>query len=181
MTTEKNDYNRIIGLLRKSKPSFDQQAMTEQKILEQVEKLNRKDTRLHGIPEILFGWAYVPSLRRVLIAASFLLVGFFAVQQSALLRQVRDINRQVIVLRNESEPPALPELGSQLTLYRLSGKIHSNGEIRITGNDLEKFVEAFNELDVRYRDLMKIIQENPDIKNYVEKKLEEENKTRPNL
>lgn len=181
MTNRKPDYAAIIDLLRKSKPSIDQQTRLEERILEQVEKKGSSTFRLDDIVESLFAWVNMPWLRRCLIAVSMVLVVIFVIQQSILVNQVRDISRQVIVFKNDIKPDGVPDIGSKLVLYRFSDRLLSKGEIRISGKDLEKIIGAYNELDGRYKDLLRIIGENPEIRNYVEKKLSEEQRYKPNL
>jgi hypothetical protein len=181
MTKEKIEYNRIMGLIRKSKPSFDQQGRAEEYIIEQVAKVRKRGTKLHDLAESLFGWVYIPTMRRILVTAAIVLIGIFIFQQYALVKQVRNISRQVIVIKNDTRTESAPDLGSKLVMYKLSDRFFSSGEIRISGKELEKIIEAYDELDGKYHGLLKIIEENPDLRNYVEKKLEEQEKNKPNL
>ena len=181
MTKEKNDYKRIIELLKKSEPNFDQQAQTEEYILRQIEKKGLQGSKLRELAEVLFGWAYNLLARRILITASIVLVGIFVIQQLVLVKQVRSISRQVVVLKNKTESSVIPDLDSRLELYKVSGRFNVGGNIRISGRELEKLIEEYSTLDGKYQDLLKIINENPDLKSYVEKKLEEREKTKSEL
>jgi hypothetical protein len=181
MTKEKIDYKRVIELLRKSKPSFPQQGLSEEYILRQIEEKGRRRNRMSILTESLFGWVYIPLVRRILVTASVIMVGIFIFQQYVLINQVRNINRQVIVLKNETESAIVPDVGSGLMLYRLSDRFRSGGNIKISGRELEKIIEAYNELDGKYQDLLKIVNENPQLREFVEKKLEEGRKDKPNL
>lgn len=181
MTKEKYTYKRIIELLKNSEPSFDQQAQTENYVLEQIEKEGMHGNKFSDMAEALFGWAYNPLARRILITVSIVLVGVFVIQQSVLVKQVMSISRQVVVLKNETESSVIPDLGSRLELYKVSGRFRSGGSIRISGGELEKLIEEYSTLDGKYQDLLKIINEDPELKSYVEKKLEEREKTKSEL
>ncbi len=181
MKEERADYRRIIELLKKSKPSTDQLARMEDYIIEHVEKGNERLGRLHSLTGSLFGWVHIPLARRILVAASFILVGIFIIQQSVLLNQVKNISRQVVVLKNETKPAVIPDIGSRMMLFRISDQFRSGGKISVSGKELERLIEAYNELDGKYQDLLKIVQENPELREYVEKKLEERNIDKANL
>jgi hypothetical protein len=181
MTRERVDYKRIIELLRKSDPSFDQQSRVEEYILRQIEKERIRKSKIHELALSLFRWANIPAARRTLAAVSLVLVGIFIFQQSVLINQVRNISRQVIVLKNENESAVVPDFGSRMMLYRISDQFRAGGRISISGKELERLIEAYNELDVKYKDLLKIVGENPELRSYVEKKLEENGKDKSNL
>lgn len=181
MTKGSLKYDGIVNLLRKSRPSAGRQAFLEDIIIEQIERKKITRNNLADAAEFLFAWTYIPWVRRSLVAASLIMVVIFLFQQATLINQVRNISRQVIVLRDDAGTESSADLGSELVLYKLSDRYMSGGDIRISGKELEKIIKAYDELDGKYQGLLKIIEENPNIRNYVEKKLKEQEKNKPNL
>ena len=73
------------------------------------------------------------------------------------------------------------ELGKRLILYRMSSKLSPAGEVRISESQMEEFLDAYSELQVKYKDLLRIIEEDPELKEYIENKLKEDKKFKPDI
>jgi hypothetical protein len=120
-------------------------------------------------------------VRRSLIGISVVLVAIFVYQQAFIFRQVKELNRKIVITGNESSAVSSSELEKRLVLYKMSSKLSLTGEVRISESQLDEFLDAYSELQVKYKDLIRIIEEDPELKNYIENKLKEDRKYKPDI
>jgi len=180
MNNENEKYRKIVEMLGKSRPLLDQPGKIENEIISRIEK--KTSGKWIDLTDALFSWVYIPWIRRILAAASFATILVFFFQQSILIKQINNINKQVIVLQNDFKTGNYNDVSSgHMKLYEMSGGIHSGRKISINEKDLERLVNSYYDLDGRYKDLLRIIDENPELRKYVEKKLNEKEITKPEL
>ena len=110
-----------------------------------------------------------------------MLIAIFVYQQAFIFRQVKAISKNIVITGNESSDVSSSVLGRRLTLYRMSSRLSPAGEIRIPESQLEELLDSYNELQVKYKDLLRIIEENPELKKTIEKKLKEEKNNKPEI
>jgi hypothetical protein len=94
---------------------------------------------------------------------------------------VKNISKQVVINGNEPAYFSSSEFDKKLTLYRISNRFSADGEIRISEDQLEKLLDSYQNLQVKYKDLVRIIEENPELKKYIEDKLNEEKNYKPDI
>jgi DNA gyrase/topoisomerase IV subunit A len=66
-------------------------------------------------------------------------------------------------------------------MLKLTGRRISASDLEISGKQLEQILNSYNELQEKYSDLIKIIEEDPALKESIEKKLAEERNKKSNL
>jgi parvulin-like peptidyl-prolyl isomerase len=79
----------------------------------------------------------------------------------------------VIVSDRETYSNPSNELESRILMYRLSERRFPFQKITISEKELNQLLESINEFQDKYKDLLNLIEEDPDLKRYIEKKLEE--------
>jgi hypothetical protein len=181
MTKVNDTYNKLVRVLRNSRPDLLNPEIIENEI---IGRIRRQDQRNGGFPEFveaLFGWVYIGWVRRSLIGVSVVLVAVFAYQQAFILRQVRNIGKQVVIIGSESSAVSSPALDKRLTLYKMSARLSPDGEIRISESLLEELLDSYNDLQVKYKDLLRIIEGDPELKSYIEKRLKEDKRNKPDI
>ena len=166
-------YRRVLDLLRKCKPVLGSAEDIEAEVMKKISGVPRTGIHFSDIIDFLFGWVYIGWVRRSLITASVALVIIFVYQQGIILKQISLLSRQVIVSDKENYSNPSNELDSRILMYRLSGRRFPFQKITISEKELNQFLESINELHDKYKDLLKLIEEDPDLKRYIEKKLEE--------
>ncbi len=180
MSTEETKYDRILNILRKSKPVLRSPGDIEEKVMKRIIQKERKEEPSPGFLDFLFGWVYVGWVRIGLVAASVLLIIAFAYQQAVILRRINTLNRQAIFIGNQIVTENSDDFGTNL-FYRLAGQKLPAGNRTISEKQMEQMMKSYNELQEKYKDLIKLIEENPELMNYIEKKLTESNKKKFNL
>ncbi len=181
MTAENDRYNKLIEILRKSKPDLVRAEELEKEVIIRIQSENRNTGRVSDFIESLFGWVYIGWVRRSLVGAAVIMVALFVYQQAFIFRQVKNISKLVVITGSETAQISSSELEKRLTLYKMSNRFSPGEDIKISGKQLEKFLDSYNDLQVRYKDLLRIIEEDPELKNYIENKLEQERKYKPDI
>ena len=85
---ESEKYNKILKLLRESKPVLDSTEDIEREVLQRISGKHKSVLNLSELIDSLFGWIYIGWVRRSLITASVLLVVVFVWQQGIILKQI---------------------------------------------------------------------------------------------
>jgi len=181
MTAENGRYKKILEILRSSKPDLPEPEEIENEVIKRIQHENHRTRRVSDFIESLFGWVYIGWVRRGLITAAIILVGVFIYQQAFILKQVNNISKQVVSIGNESASVSSSELDKKLTLYKISARLSPGNEIKISENQLEELLDSYKTLQVKYKDLMRIIEEDPELKQYIENKLDEEKRYKPDI
>jgi len=181
MTEENERYTRIVNILRNSRPDLSKPSEIENEIIGRIQSKKTRSGRIPDFIEAIFGWVYIGWVRRSLIGVSVVLISIFVYQQAFIFRQVKEISKQIVITGNESSAVSSSVLDKRLTLYRMSSRLSPAGEIRISESQLEELLDSYNELQVKYKDLIRIIEENPDLKKSIEKKLKEEKNDKPEI
>ncbi len=181
MTTANDRYKKMVEILRKSRPDMVQPEELENEIMSRIQCENQNKGRISDFIESLFGWVYIGWVRRSLVGAAVILVALFVYQQAFIFRQVKNISKLVVITGNETAPISSSELEKRLTLYKMSTRLTTGDDIKISGRQLEEFLDSYNDLQVKYKDLLRIIEEDPELKNYIENKLEQGKKYKPDI
>jgi hypothetical protein len=181
MEPESERYKKVLNILRNSKPVLSSTEDIGSEVLRKISKAHQSEVVLSDIIDFLFGWVYISWVRRSLIAASVFLVMIFVWQQSVILKQINFLSRQVIVLNGENMPASSDRIEKRLMAYKISDRMFTSKSITISEKQLEQLMESVNELQVKYKDLLNLIEEDPELKKMIEKKLNENSHTKIKL
>ena len=173
MNQEENKYEQILKILRKSGPTMtDPESLTE-KILDRLRREKSTLTITDKIKEYFFGWVYICWARRALITASILIILIFAYQQTLILSRISSLERKEILTENADLTDIDNSLKGKLFLYKITGRKIPVKNITLSEKQAEQIIDSFNELQSKYSDLVKLIEEDPELKEYIENKLAE--------
>jgi hypothetical protein len=181
MTKENDRYKKMVETLRSSRPDLLRPEEIENEVIKRIQRENRQTGRFPDFIDSLFGWVYVGWVRRSLVAAAVIMVSVFVYQQALILKQVNNISRQPVVIGSESMHSSRTEFDKKLTLYKISNRLSPSSEIKIPEKQLEQILESYDALQSKYKDLMRVIEENPELKKYIEDKLNENRKYKPDI
>jgi len=181
MGKNSENHNRIINLLRASRPIFNSASDIEREVIQKISQKNRSETVLSDITDFLFGWVYIGWVRRSLITASVVLVAYFVWQQGTIIRQIKYLSSQPVMIESESRSFQTGFSGNKAMLLKLFGNKLPTQNITISKEQMDNLLESVNDLQTQYRELIKLIEEDPELKKYLEKKLTEMNRTRIKL
>lgn len=181
MVKEEEKYEKVISIIRKSKPVIKNTDDIEERVLNEVKGTQRKERVNFNIFDFLFGWVFIDWARKSLVTISFVLVGFFIYQQSLILKRINMLENQTI--KGESQfiriSPVNYDDPSELrkvTLFRLK-----TGRIPLNSKQVDELLDSYDELEHKYKDLIRIIENDPELKKTIDEKLSERNKRKLNL
>jgi hypothetical protein len=181
MDNEDIKFERIIKLLRKSEPVLTGLNEIENEVMKRIEERRQTKSPGNALFNYLFGWAYIRWIRIGLIAASVLIVALFAYQQAMILKRINNLDRQTMLIENQMFNGTSNDLDGKLLFYEFTGRKIRSGNISLSQKQIELLIDSYGKLNSRYRDLLKLIDENPELKKYVEEKLNDINRKKLNL
>lgn len=181
MVPESEKYSKVLQLLRKSKPVLNSTADIENKVISRISKTHWSDLFISDAINFLFGWIYIGWVRRSMITASVLLVIVFVYQQGVILKQINYLSSHVLINNREYISGTADELEKRITLYKLTGYSFSSDSVKISENQINELLEKVNDLQLKYKSLLDLIEENPKLKKEIEKKLNEANQSKIKL
>jgi hypothetical protein len=175
MKAEKEKYRKVMEVLKKSEPVTGSQEEIEREVINRITYLPKEDKESFSIFSFLFGWTEIAWVRRSLVTASFFLVLIFVYQQSVIVKQLNWLSTQIVVNSEKPVRASFSDFSGRLRFLRISGsRVPQNGS-RISEKQLDMLMEALDKLQADYDNLAKIMEENPELKEVIEKKLSEKN------
>jgi hypothetical protein len=178
---ESEKYKKVLNILKESKPVLNTTQDIENEVIRRISKGDHQKLSISEIIEFLFGWVYIGWVRQSLITVSVLLVVVFIWQQSIILKRIDYISRQTIINNNEMVPNTAEEIGKGIMMYKLSGRRFPSRNITISEKQMNQLLDSVHELQVKYKDLIKLIDDDPELKNSIEKKLMEHNQQKTKI
>ncbi|MBE3094131.1 MAG: hypothetical protein IMZ52_03800 [Actinobacteria bacterium] len=178
---ENGKYIKVLNILRKSKPVLGSTDDIEKEVIKRIARVHQSRLNLSEVIDFLFGWVYIGWVRRSLITASIVLVLVFVYQQGVILKQINYLSRQTIVIDGETTSTPAYEIDKMIMTYKLSGRRFPSQSITISDKQMKQLLESVNELQVKYNDLKNLIEDDPELKKLIEKKLIENSRTKINL
>ena len=180
MNNEEDKYREILDILKRSRPEMSDAGGLEERIMRSIEDKESRKEKHFDFFRFIFGWAYIKWVRTSLVTVSVLLIAVFAYQQTIILKRINSLDSRSVFFENRMSTGS--EVNDDLTmLYRLSGRRLDSRSITISEKQLDSFIDSYNELEEKYRDLIRLIEEDPELKEYVENKLSDKNKSKLNL
>jgi hypothetical protein len=181
MERENDKLEKIIHLLRRAEPVLISTDEIEEVVIERISKRSKRKTILSGAVDLLFSWIYIGCVRRSMVAVSIVMVALFIWQQAILMKQINYLSSQAIFREQEniSDEPEIIE--KKLMMYKLSGKRFPVQYVTISKKQMDLLLESVNDLEGKYNNLIYLIQDDPELKKYIENKITELNKTKVKL
>lgn len=168
-------------MLKNSRPVLDSGNEIEREVIRKISKMNHRRISPEEIFDFLFGWIYIGWVRRSLIALSGCLVGVFVFQQIIILKQLNFISSQTTVNIREIKNNPADIIERKLLLYKFPGSRLRTQSVTISEKQMNQLLDSVNKLQVRYKDLINLINEDPELKKLIEKKIIESEHLKPNL
>jgi hypothetical protein len=168
-------YLKTMDLLKKSKPVTDSDEEIEREVIRKISSSSVQETSSYSFFDLLFGWTNIVWIRRSLIAVSVMLVILFVYQQSMIVRQLNWLSTQIVVNNEKSESTTISDFSGRLRFFKISGSRIPQQGSPVSEKQLDMLIEALDKLQADYENLSKIIEENPELKEMIEKKLNQKN------
>jgi hypothetical protein len=178
---ESEKYRKVLDILRSSKPVLNSTDDIENEVIKRISKVKGLEPNFLNIIDFLFGWVYIGWVRNGLITVSVLLVVLFIWQQSIILKRIDLLSRQTIIENAETISNPASEVERGILMYRISGRRLPSYNITISEKQMNQLLDSVYELQVKYKDLIKLIEDDPELKSSIEKKLKEHNQQKTKI
>jgi len=170
MNKERDLYNEVTGILKRSEPVLNDDVHREYKLIPKIRKIDKKEKSLNVLLENIFSWVFVGWIRHSMIAVSVLLVGFFILQQSIILRKISNLEQQKNFNLTTFSFPVKDKYSGNV-VARIAGMKFLIDNNKLSTHEIEKLLDSYNDLEIKYMDILKTINENPELRKYFDEKM----------
>ncbi len=181
MTNEELKYRKILEMLKKSQPVPEDTSLIEEAVMERIRRSREIKKERITIFDYLFSWVYIGWIRAGFLTAAAVLIAMFVLQQSIIIKRINSLEKQANISYGASYTRLPADAREKLLRFRLAGKRLTGNSINISREDLEKLIESYTDLKNKYSDLIKLIDDDPALRQYLEKKISEIDKKKFNL
>lgn len=169
-------YEKVLNLLRQSKPVLTDIESVAEKVIRQLQEEEAKISLPELIIEFLFGWVYIGWVRRSMITAVLVVALLFGYQQALILRRINDLSGQRIQNGTLLMTNLNDDFANKLLIYRITGRKLSDEKISVSQKEIDEMINSLNKLQIKYKDVINLIENDPQLKKYVEDKMNENRK-----
>jgi hypothetical protein len=166
-------YEKVLKVLKNAKPVLDSTEEIEEKVLAGISRERKHRRDLSELIDFLFSWTYITWVRRSLITASAFLVIVFVFQQSLIMKQINSLSRQIDTYEKDAAGVSSENLSRRMLIFRLSEKKFPVVKKSETEKQLEELFRSIDKFEKEYKDLHNMIEQDPELKKSIEKKLSE--------
>ncbi|HUX94677.1 MAG TPA: hypothetical protein VMV47_03005 [Bacteroidales bacterium] len=166
-------YRRAIDVLKRSRPVLTDAYDIEGEVISKITLLSGKEKVGFSVFDFLFGWTEIVWIRRSLITVSFVLVAIFVYQQSMIVKQLNWLSTQIGENQEQQVHSSFSEYSGRLKLLKISGRGVQQKNSTVSEEQLDMILKSLDKLQTDYENLMKILNENPELKELVDKKLDD--------
>ena len=181
MDESKKRYEKAVKIIRKSKPVLSNPGVIEDAVMSSIRDKEKDRGMLTGLVESIYGWIYIGWVRRSLVGAALIIFTVFVYQQADILRSVRSLEKEIVSIRSEQPSVNVRDLERRLTVFKISSKISTGRKIEVYESQLQEIIDSYKNLEQKYDNLNRIIEEDSLLKNYFENKLKEEENNRSKI
>jgi hypothetical protein len=181
MESGNSKYDKVTGFLKKSKPELGDEKVFSERVIRQIRERKSTAGLEELIYEFLFGWVYIGWVRKSMITASLALVLFFGYQQTVIMKRIKSLSGQEQISGNATMTGMTDEIANKMLLYKYLGSNIPEGSGIVSEKEIKRLVRSRNDLKVRYKDILRLIENDPELKKYVEEKLKENENAKPKI
>jgi hypothetical protein len=173
MTTRENKYETVLNVLKNSKPSLDNPATIAENVLREIREEKPEISFTGAVIEFFFGWVYIGWVRRSMIAVTMVIFLIFGYQQTIIMKRIKELSSQRIETGNPSFIRTNDDLSRRILLFRLSKMKIPSDKTVVTHENIDEMIGSLNSLRTKYKDLIDRIENDPELKKYVEQRMDE--------
>jgi FKBP-type peptidyl-prolyl cis-trans isomerase (trigger factor) len=178
MKTKDNKYDRVLNFLRNSKPDLKNVDVITEKVMRQLQEEKSKITFTELLLDFFFGWVYIGWVRKSMVTAVLAIAVLFIYQNAQIIRQMKDLSGQRIQNGSVVMTNLRDNLIDQLRIFKLTGKSISDEKITVSEKEIDEMIRSLNKLQVKYKDVINLIENDPELKKYVESRMLEYRKNK---
>jgi hypothetical protein len=173
MKSNDSKYERIISTIRAIQPEMRHPEIINKRILEKIEMKRRGTSISDVVLDFFFGWIYIGWVRKSMVFAAMFFILLFIYQQAVIIRKVSELSGQRISNGSLFISGSTEGITGRINFFRLSGRKLQLEKKTYSKEDIDEMIRSVNNLQIRYQDLFDQIRDNPELKKYVETRLNE--------
>ena len=181
MTQANEKYEKLLKILRESKPILQDTEDIKDKVISRIRQSGKREEETMNAFDYLFGWVYISWVRNSLIAASVILIGMFVYQQAVILNRINTLSNRILINESNLKTSLQDNLREKIFIYKLTGSKIKKDRTMVSEKQIEEFLESVDDLKTRYKDLIRRIEEDPELKKEIEKRMTEKHRKKFNL
>lgn len=178
---EENKLDSVVNILRRSKPVLTGTDKIEDRVLNEIQLPRKKEAEGFNLFDYLFGWVYIGWIRKSLITVSFSVITLFIYQHLLILKRIDVLENQTAAAGSQFVRMYQAEPSNLMTTDNLLRLRLKTGRIAVDKKQINELMNSYNEMEHKYKDLIRIIEDDPELKKLLEEKLSEKNKRKFNL
>jgi hypothetical protein len=167
-------YDKVLGMLRKSEPVLNSADEIAEKVLRTISKREVKHhADISEVLDFMFSWTYNVWVRRSLITAAAVMVIVFVFQQGVILNQINQLSRQINTGGWNASSVNTRYLNNSTLMLRFKERLFPAGKTDVSDKKVEDLLRSIDQLKMEYKDLQELIDNDPELKRLIEKRLSE--------
>jgi hypothetical protein len=161
-------YEKMIELLKRSEPVLKEKDELVVRIMRSIKEERVKVKPAEIFTDILFGWVYIGWMRRVMVTFAALIIIFFAYEQAVIMKRINVLSGKSYIESGIVRASMSGEIADVISRYKFFRKRHLPGEINVSEKEIDMLINSINDLQDRYRDIFELIENDPELKKYIE-------------
>jgi hypothetical protein len=166
-------YDKVLEMLRKSEPVLTSADEITENVLKIISGKTKKRADLTEVLDFMFSWTYNVWVRRSLITAAAVMVIIFIYQQGVILNQINQLSRQINDSGWNASTVNMRYINNSTLLFRFRERLYPAGKTDISDRKVEELLRSIDQLKKEYKDLHELIENDPELKRLIEKRLSE--------
>jgi len=162
-----SEYLRLVKLLGENHFTPAHPDILIEKAIDRVNqkrKMIREKTIILGL---LLDWTMVGWARKPMAVFSLLLVVLFAYQQYEIMSGIRDLRSRMKDGSFEVGPSSAGVTVPGMVL--MTGRYIGPDSIRVAAHDVERLIESYNELEMSWHSIIRVLERNPQLLRRIER------------
>jgi hypothetical protein len=182
MDQEQEKYDKVVNMLRRSHPYTGDSKQFTEKVIRRISQERTSVSVSDFVYEFIFGWVFIGWMRRSMVTAAICLMLFFGYQQAVLMRKVDTLSSMSVVDGNVQQTGTVTVPDARVKIYTLFGKRAFERRMEMSEKkELDKFIESVNDLRMQYKNVLRMIETDPQLKKYVDDRLKKEETVKPKI
>lgn len=173
--------DKIISILRESRPDPGDVGQISEKVVNRIQKERTSVSVKEIVYEFIFGWVYIGWIRRSMVTAALVLVVFFGYQQAIILKRINSLSGQYITGAGSVKAGITEDYSDKLRIFKLYGRKAAENKVTFSEKDIDIFIESVSDIQTKYKDLLEIINSDPQLKKYFEERINKNEQAKPKI
>lgn len=172
MENSSEKYRKVVGFLKEAKPQLKHSEISEERIMTAIREQVAARGIVTNVTNILFGWTAITWARRTFVFAAATLLLLIVFQQGRIIRQMSYINTRFIPQGELLQAKGQISGTTLLFLKMSAGRINTGSDL-VTKDDLAELISSFDKMSREYNELLRLIRDDPELRQLIEEKLKD--------